>query len=549
MHPSPRPADGPPNTGTDTDVLIVGHGPVGQLLAIQLVRLGWRVTVVERWLTAYPMPRAVAFDSEGARLLAAAGMAEAIGEIGEPSGDYTWKNAAGQALLHIDVAERGLCGWPESTSMYQPALEAALTAHGATFPGLTVLRGHEAVGLVDHGDHVELTARTGEGEERVITAGWVVGCDGANSFVRKRIGGEVTDFGFSHDWLICDVVLHEEREFRPNNLQICDPARPRTSVSAGPGHRRWEFMRVAGESVEELNTPESAWRLLSMFDVTPGNATLERHHVYSFSAASADRWRSGRMLVAGDAAHVMPPFAGQGMTAGFRDVTNLVWKLDAVMRGDVDESFLDTYALERRPHVKHAIGMSVNLGRIICQTDPSAAADRDMVMLAAAQRATPAAAAQQRSPFQPLKGGFLHRAASGRPLRPAGQLIPQARVARGSEAGLFDGVVGTGFVLLATEEPAALLEAEGLEFLQALGARLVQVLPAGTPPGQVGDGAVVDVEDVYLPYLAEAGAAAALVRPDFYVYGAARDRAELAAVVEGMRAQLSLPAGAAALTP
>ncbi|MET9969195.1 bifunctional 3-(3-hydroxy-phenyl)propionate/3-hydroxycinnamic acid hydroxylase [Streptomyces sp. NPDC006356] len=523
------------------DVLIVGYGPVGQVLALQLAGRGWRVTVVERWRTGYPMPRAVAFDSEGARILAAAGIGERLGEIGESSGDYTWKNAAGQALLHIDVAERGRCGWPESTSMYQPALEAALVAQGATRPELTVIRGEEVVAITDHGDRVEVTSRAPDGPERVHTARWVVGCDGANSFVRGRIGTETADLGFSHDWLICDVVLHEERAFRPNNLQICDPHRPRTSVSAGPGHRRWEFMRAADETVEELNTEKSAWRLLELFDVHPGNATLERFHVYSFSAAYAETWRSGRLLLAGDACHVMPPFAGQGMTAGFRDVTNLSWKLDAVLRGTAGEQLLDSYPVERRPHAKHAIQMSVNLGRIICQTDPKAAADRDMVMLATAKRPVTAAAAQQRSPLQPLSGGLLDLGENGRPVRPAGVLTPQGRVACDGRAGWFDEVVGKGFVLITTEDPADLLSDAEREFLDALGTRLVRVVPQGTDPRTAEGGVVVDTDGVYLPFLAETGSTAVLVRPDYYVFGGAADREGMARLVAGLRAGLGAP--------
>ncbi|MFE2728570.1 bifunctional 3-(3-hydroxy-phenyl)propionate/3-hydroxycinnamic acid hydroxylase [Kitasatospora sp. NPDC059327] len=528
-----------------TDVLIVGYGPVGQVLALLLARKGRRVTVVERWLKAYTMPRAVAFDSEGARILASTGIAEDIARIGEPSGEYTWENAAGVPLLHIDVEERGLCWWPESTSMYQPGLEDALMARGAALPGLTVHRGHRAVELTDRGGEVEVVAVAEDGSELVVTADWVVGCDGANSFVRGHIGTDAKDFGFSHDWLICDVVPHDTRTYSPNNLQICDPERPRTEVSAGPGHRRWEFMRTGDETVAALNTPERAWELLGLFDVRPDNATLERHHVYTFEARSANVWRSGRLLIAGDAAHVMPPFAGQGMSSGFRDVANLAWRLDLVLDGKAGASVLDSYPEERRAHVQHAIGMSVNLGKIICQSDPAAAADRDLVMAASAKRAAETGTVPQRSPLMPLTGGLLHKNAAGRLSRPAGTLMPQGRVARGTEEGLFDELVGSGFVLLATEPPAKLLDPEDLDFLTGLGARLVHVLPAGATAAP-GEDEVVDVDDFYLPHLAKTGSVAVLVRPDFYVYGAAGDATALADVVGSLRRQLDTPAPATA---
>ncbi|MFE5678072.1 bifunctional 3-(3-hydroxy-phenyl)propionate/3-hydroxycinnamic acid hydroxylase [Streptomyces erythrochromogenes] len=522
------------------DVLIVGYGPVGQLLALLMADRGRTVTVVERWPQAYPMPRAVAFDGEGARTLTAAGIGGLIGRIGEPSGEYLWQNADGQRLLHIDGSERRLAGWPESTSMYQPLLEEELEARGARLDRITVHRGHEVVAISEGPESADVTAVGPDGTQRVFTASWVVGCDGANSFVRGRIGTPISDLGFSHDWLVCDVVHHDGRRFTPNNLQICDPARPRTSVSAGPGNRRYEFMRIDGETIDGLNTEESCWRLLELFDVDRENSTLRRHHVYSFKAGSAEQWHKGRLVLAGDAAHIMPPFAGQGMSSGFRDAGGLAWRLDALLEGRAGTEVLDDYQEERRTHVKHAITMSVNLGRIICQTDPQAAADRDLVMKAAAERAAAAGQpAQQRSPLQPLTKGFLRRAANGRPARPAGALSPQATVARGEHTALFDSVVGLGFVLLTSQDPAVLLDEEHRAFLADLGAHVVQVLPAGTDPQLAGESAVVDVEGVYGSLLAEAGADAVLIRPDFYVYGAAAGREDTAALVGELRAALS----------
>ncbi|WP_030325244.1 bifunctional 3-(3-hydroxy-phenyl)propionate/3-hydroxycinnamic acid hydroxylase [Streptomyces sp. NRRL B-3229] len=525
-----------------SDVLIVGYGPVGQLLALLLADRGRTVTAVERWPQAYPMPRAVAFDGEGARTLSAAGIGGLVGRIGEPSGEYRWQNADGQVLLHIDGSERKLAGWPESTSMYQPALEAEMEARGAGHDLITLHRGHEVVRIEEDAapdGTVRVTALGPDGEERLLTASWVVGCDGANSFVRRAIGTEIADLGFSHDWLVCDVVHHDDRVFDPNNLQICDPARPRTSVSAGPGHRRYEFMRIAGETVEGLNTPESCWRLLELFDVSPANSTLRRHHVYSFRAGSAERWHRGRLVIAGDAAHVMPPFAGQGMSSGFRDAGALAWRLDALLAGLTGPEILDHYEDERRTHVKHAVTMSVNLGRIICQTDPKAAADRDLVMRAAAERAAAAGSVPpQRSPLQPLTKGFLRRTANGRPAKPAGALSPQARVAQGNRTALFDEIVGLGFVLLTTEDPELLLTEPDRAFLAGLGTRIVRVLPSGTDPARAVPGEVVDVDDVYLPFLSTASATTLLIRPDFYVYGAAAGPEDVRALLDEARTAL-----------
>ncbi len=510
-----------------TDVLIVGYGPVGQLLTILLAERGLTVTAVERHTAPYTRPRAVSYDGEAARILASVGVGDAMAAVTESSGEYIWRNGFGRTLLHAKTLDTSPTGWPDSTSFYQPGLEGVLAARGAEFDQVTVLRGHEVTGLTDHGDHVEVSVLA-DGDQQTHTARWVVGCDGGNSFVRKHLGATSTDLDFTHDWLICDVVPNEPREFKPNNLQVCDTARPRTAVSAGPGHRRWEFMRVPGESLEEFNTEASVWRLLGLFDITPDNATLERFNVYTTQACYADTWRTGRILLAGDAAHVMPPFMGQGMSCGFRDAINLAWKLDLVHRGLAAAALLDTYEVERRAHVQHAITMSMNSGKVICETDQKAAAGRDAVMLAALRRRS--RQKQVRSLLEPIVDGVLYRLPDGTAGPGAGDPVPQGRVTVGDRTDRFDQVVGTGFMLLSTEPIAP------DPYLTSLGTRTVQVVPAGTEPAA---GVVVDEDDVYLPYLAAHQAVAVLVRPDFYVFGVAPDPAGVSTLADELRRQVA----------
>ncbi|MFI6159254.1 bifunctional 3-(3-hydroxy-phenyl)propionate/3-hydroxycinnamic acid hydroxylase [Micromonospora haikouensis] len=530
-----------------TDVLIVGYGPVGQVAAILLAQRGFTVQVVEKWATPYSMPRAVSYDGEASRILAACDLGDTLDPVCELSGEYTWKNGFGRTLLHVKVAEDGPTGWPDSISFYQPGLEAALAARGAALPGVRVLRGVEVTDLADHGDHVEVAAVDADGTPRTFTADWVLGCDGANSFVRRWLGATITDLGFGYDWLVCDVVLNEPVEFKPNNLQICDPARPRTAVSAGPDHRRWEFMRVPGETLEEFQTEASVWRLLGLFDITPATARLDRYGVYTTQACYADTWRSGRVFLAGDAAHVMPPFLGQGMSSGFRDVINLAWKLDLVRRGLADANLLDTYEVERKAHVQHAIRMSIDSGKVICETDPKQAAGRDSVMLAALRRRTQSKHA--RSLREAIVDGVLHRRPDGTPAPRAGDPVPQGRVAAGGRTGRFDDVVGGGFVLItradpaAGGDPAAALDDAATAFLDALDVRRVTVRPADAPAMPADADAagtdVVDLDGVYLTYLAGADADAVLVRPDFYVFGVAAGPTGLAALVDDLRQQVS----------
>lgn len=527
----------------DYDVVVVGYGPVGQTLAILLAQHGHQVGVVERWAEPYPRPRAVHFDDEIARVLAAAGLGDDLPVISEPSAEYDWQNEDGRTLLHFDWGAVGPSAWPSANMFSQPALEAVLTARAASFATVDVQRGRLAVDLAEHDDHVEVGVRDGADVRATLRARYVVGCDGANSFVRGQMATAVTDLGFFYDWLIVDTIPHEQREWKPANLQMCHPSRPTTVVSGGPGRRRWEFMRLPDETVAELNTEPTAWRLLAPWNLTPDNAVLERHTVYTFQARWADQWRTGRVMIAGDAAHLMPPFAGQGMCSGIRDAANLAWKLDLVLTGRAGEALLDTYPSERAAHVRHAIGMSVELGNVICLTDPRDVAARDEIMLKAEGRPELALPAV---PPPVLGPGVSHTDVDGHLVAPAGELSPQARVAdRSGAVGRFDEVFGTGFFVASAVDLAAVLTPAVLEALRLLRARVVTFVEAGTEavaagPVDLAVDVAFDVDGFYLPYMRDAGHEVMIVRPDYYFFGTAGTAAQLPALLEELVTKLSL---------
>jgi flavoprotein hydroxylase len=493
--------------GVDADVAIVGYGPVGNTLAILLAQLGRSVIVLERWPEPYVLPRAVHFDHEVGRIFQSCGIGAALRTISEPADVYEWRNAAGTTLLRFGQAGDGPSGWPASSMFNQPALEALLDQRAAPLANVSLRRGAEVTGIDVCDDSVAV--RSADGTK--VRARFVVGCDGANSTVRAMAGLPVTDLGFFYDWLIVDVILDEPRVFDPINLQICDPARPTTAVSGGPGRRRWEFMRLPQESLADLNDEKRAWALLEPWDVHPDNARLERHAVYTFSARYVEQWRAGRVLVAGDAAHLMPPFAGQGMCSGVRDAANLAWKLDFVLAGHATDSLLDCYQAERLPSARQAIEFSMELGKVICVPDPAAAAARDAAM-AGAVTEQPSAA-----PGLPdIDAGFIHPHAPH-----AGKQFVQGKVG-GTP---FDDVHGVGWRLVAVDVDVQRIDPDIGAWFGSIGGRVVTVGDADDP--------------TYTRWFSEHGATCALQRPDFYLYGTANTVGGASALLSDLRNHLA----------
>ncbi|HWJ64327.1 MAG TPA: bifunctional 3-(3-hydroxy-phenyl)propionate/3-hydroxycinnamic acid hydroxylase [Acidimicrobiales bacterium] len=514
---------------TDFDVAIVGCGPVGAVLAALLGQRGRRVVVVERHAAPYDLPRAVHFDHEVGRILQGLGIGAELRAISEPGSEYEWRNGSGQTLLRFGGRPVGPCGWPDSSMFWQPALERLVESAAAEQPTVEIRRGTSVRSLDDHGDGVTLQLEpTGGGAAETVDARFVVGCDGANSTVRDLVGIPVTDLGFFYDWLIVDLELHEERTFDPINVQICEPSRPTTMVSGGPGRRRWEFMRLPHETAAELDDVDRAWALLEPWDVRPGNATLERHAVYRFQARWAEGWRAGNVLIAGAAAHLMPPFAGQGMCAGIRDAANLAWKLDLVLADAAPADLLDAYEVERADNVKAVIDLSMALGQVICITDPDEAAARDEAM------ALGAAAGAQPQPGLPGLAGGIARLDD-----PAGgTLLPQGRVDLGTGAMLLDDAVGTGWRLVTTDaDLAAQLPGHERDWFASLGGAVVTIDERS------------DVDGTYAAWAQHHGVTTGLQRPDFHLFGTAAGADGAAGLLSALRSALAAPADHLAPTP
>lgn len=527
------------------DVVQVGYGPVSEGLALMLGRQGRSVAICERWRTRYPLPRAVCLDHEVYRMLSALGMGAVLPRVSQPGPPYQWFNAEWRELLSIDWSAPSLSGGPEVNFVHQPTLEEALDVEVRGHRTVDLHLGWEVVGIRqdDQLAQVDLV-ESSTGERKTLAARYVVGCDGANSLVRGAIGGEREDRGFEADWLVIDVLLKDgvaiEQLGIPAAGQYCNPVRPTTIVPAGVRDgrvfRRWEFMRLPDERAEELEAEERVWELLRPW-VTPDHVELVRHKIYNFRSLIADRWRDGRLLIVGDAAHVMPPFMGQGMCSGLRDGWNLAWKLRLVLDGRADARLLDTYEVERRPHVGQITDLSIYLGRMICVPDPDEAAARDAAFLEGTAQPPPA--------FPQLTSGLLHRRPAGEVDAGAGLLAPHVDLLVEGERRRLDEVTGAGiFVIIARGfDPAA---AVGPGCRPALALVETAYVTLG---GEDGGGTARDLDGRLEAFLEAQGWNAVIVRPDFYVYGGAHDARALRTLGEDLltdlkRAGVILPGGA-----
>jgi len=354
--------------GTTSDVLILGGGPVGCLLAVLLRDAGVDVVLVERDLEPYSLPRAIVMDDEIQRIFHLHGMGEFLLERADRLERADFVDNAGNVVIGVDILEAGLMGVRPVVAHYQPELDAMLRREVVS-RGADARWGRTVTEMVDRGDRVETTLNDGS----VVVSRWFVGCDGASSWTRRHVGLTLEDLQFDQPWLVVDIELHEDSDADlPLGVrQYCETARPVTYVKGVRRFRRWEFQIQPGEDPEQLNTGDSLWSLLSRW-VTPADARLVRSANYRFHAVVAPQMRAGNVFLAGDSAHQTPPFAGQGLNSGMRDAVNLAWKLGWVVAGHAGgrsggDALLDTYTTERVPHVRRSVRSAVDMGKLIDQ--------------------------------------------------------------------------------------------------------------------------------------------------------------------------------------
>ncbi|MBN8848750.1 MULTISPECIES: bifunctional 3-(3-hydroxy-phenyl)propionate/3-hydroxycinnamic acid hydroxylase [unclassified Sphingomonas] len=507
------------------DVVLVGYGPTAQLLAVALGRQGRSVAVVERWEERYPLPRAVHIDHEIFRIIAAQGLDAPLSAICHGAAKYQWFNADWEELLVIDLSAPPVSGGLSANYINQPLLEEVLDTGVRAQPGVRLFLGREAisVGQNEQGAWVE-AKHVATGETERFTGRYVIGCDGANSLVRNYISGGVEDLGFQEHWLVVDVLLKDgvtvEGLGLPESGQYCNPERPTTIVPAGIDKdgrlfRRWEFMKLPGEAIEDLESEAKVWELLDRW-ARPDQVELVRHRTYNFRSLISNQWRDRRVMIAGDAAHLTPPFLGQGLCSGIRDSWNLAWRLALALDDNATDAIFEDYTRERYPHVRQMIEMAVYLGEVICLADPAEAAKRDAAFASGAYPPFP--------DYPCLTTGLLHRLDDGRLQPGAGLLGPHAIIERDGKAARMDSVFGPGFLLVLRGLDPAAIPARAQDILNRIGG---QILLLGEEAG-----AWRDCEGRITGFLDRRDWSAMVVRPDFYVYGGAASGEELGALLE-----------------
>lgn len=511
------------------DVAIVGAGPVGLTIANFLGARGVSTLVLEQRDELIDYPRGVGMDDECLRSFQAIGLADAVAANTTPDQKMRFVTMHGQILASIEPKTR-VFGWPRRNSFIQPMVDRILYSGLDRFDSVTTVMGAEVTAFQDRGDSVSLDISHG-GKTAQVEARWLVGCDGGRSMVRKELGIDFEGVTDSTRWVVID--LHDDPIGRPGSYLHCVPERPYVSIALPHGKRRVEFMVFDTEAEETLCSDEGVRKLLARVMPRPEDANVMRSRVYTHNARLARQFQKGRVFIAGDAAHLMPVWQGQGYNSGIRDATNLGWKLAMVAKGEAREALLDSYGVERRDHAKAMIDLSVTAGKIFSPTSKTVSWLRDKLGLL--MNAIPPVkryfVEMRFKPMPRYRDGVVMKTARGEVQGNAtGKMFPQPNVldADGARRRL-DDVLGLDIAILSWgNDPQLFLKPEERERWSKLGARFFAIVPEtqhGGFQGNILPGTEVlsDADGALHEWFADQGGDGSVVflRPDRFVAGIA----------------------------
>ncbi|MBV9456081.1 MAG: bifunctional 3-(3-hydroxy-phenyl)propionate/3-hydroxycinnamic acid hydroxylase [Bradyrhizobium sp.] len=515
------------------DVAIVGLGPVGAIFANLLARYGLKIAVVERAAAIYDKPRAITLDHEALRVFQAIGLADYMDATIAPHNGSHYLGVDGDLIKIFDPMPPPYpLGWIPNATFVQPDAESALREKLSEYGDVDICLAASGVSFAQDEETVSLSVWSQTRGEFTIRARYLVGCDGANSFVRKQLGVGLEDLAFDEWWMVVDTLTSEPNKRPAKSFQYCWPSRPGTFVP-GPGRlRRWEIKLLPGEDPEITGAADNVLQLLKGFTDT-SDLTIWRSAVYRFHALLGRSWRDRRVFLMGDAVHQTPPFLGQGLCAGVRDAANLAWKLAFVLRGHADESLLDSYETERKPHVRAVVDSAKEFGTIIGELDPGAAAKRD-ARLRAELKSGQAVTIRQK--FIPdLACGLI-----AKDTKLAGRLFvqPRVRVVDGRIKRLDDELKLEFAIVTRTGEAISGLSDASLSSWQRLGGERVVIAASGESLNADGVLTVVETERLFADWMHDSEVEAVIVRPDRYVFGGAETADKLNDLVAELAGKL-----------
>lgn len=500
------------NLPNQTDVLLVGLGPVGAALANLLGQYGVQVLAIDKATDIFKAPRAIALDNEALRVLQMCGIQDgdidtiAIPEVRMHSphfGFYSRANTAGA----VD-------GHPKLVTFYQPQLEQVLRDRLAAHDTVQVALGASLLSFEQDASGVRAQISDASGAASAVHARYIVGADGANSLVRSLLGLDFKGKTYAEDWLVVDAKRLPQAidhvEF------ICDPQRPTPHMVAPGDRQRWEFKLQPGETREEMERPETVRRLLAPW-AQGQEIDIERVAVYRFHARVADTFQVKRAFLVGDAAHITPPFVGQGLVAGLRDIANLGWKLAWVVQGRAQEALLQTYSRERQPHARDMIQLAQWMGRLVMPGNSVQAWFTHGVMktLSSIPRVRNLFENLEIKPANRFKAGCFAPGKTCSGLIRGGQL-PQGWVRSFSdrEHMLSDDALGQGLMLVGFGvDPAASLPQDVRNKWRQAGGQFLRIAPRGQPANKASVPTWEDLDNAFGSHKVPAGWVAA-VRPD-----------------------------------
>lgn len=507
-----------------TDVAIVGAGPVGLMIANYLGQCGVKVTLVEKLDSLIDYPRAIGLDDESLRSFQAVGLADAVLPHTTPWHAMRFLTPKGRCFADIQPKTDEF-GWPRRNAFIQPLADRVLFDGLQRFDNVKVLFSRELDSFEQSSNAVVLNLKDKNGRGERLQARYLIGCDGGNSLVRRSLDISFEGKTAPNQWIVVDIA--NDPLSTPHVYLCCDPVRPYVSAALPHGVRRFEFMVMPGETEAELSKPENMRKLLGKVLPNPDHIELIRSRVYTHNARLAGRFRQGRVLLAGDAAHIMPVWQGQGYNSGMRDASNLAWKLALVIKGLAADSLLDSYEQERRDHAKAMIDLSVLAGHVLAPPKRWQGALRDGVSWLL-NYLPPVKRYFLEMRFKPMpqytQGALI---AAPEKSSPVGKMFIQPQVLTESgERVLLDEVIGKHFAIIAWGcDPTWGLTTAQIQQWQALGTRFIQVLPdvqlKAASDASEGVIRIGDSTGRIREWFAQGSCSIALVRPDRFVAGLA----------------------------